>query len=288
MQAPILRAPMQRVEDWLIDHLWPVAIGVAVLVLGISFVSLAPARQTATSQVDLQHTGAVKITASLPPPVEPWRPVRRPIEMISLQSAELERLPIHYSAALRQAERRDAISFGYFDESRPDMEIALRRHMSGARPSLFIEASRRQSERGVSIGRSAQPIMVQTKFGEVETSDMEFSQGEGMRKACLAFRSAPGTPNVVEGWMCASPGSAPERPVLVCFIDRLMLLKSGEDEALRGAFQQAERRRVPCAAGSRTVAGRKPTWLDQDGARPGMRSDETTGSVPRRLRRERD
>jgi hypothetical protein len=153
-------------------------------------------------------------------------------------------------------------------------------------PSLFIDMSRQQAERGVAVTRAGQPGQLSTKFGMVEVADMTFTDASGGAQACLGFRAvSDGHSPMLNGWYCGAQGAAVDRPELACFIDRLTLLKSGDDQALRKFFTEAEQRRKPCP-NARAQAGRKATWLDHDGRAPSLRgAEDTTGSVQQRPKR---
>ncbi len=70
---------------------------------------------------------------------------------------------------------------------------------------------------------------------------MTFSDVGGAAQACLAFRRlGEGGEPTLTGWQCAAQGGVVERPELACFIDRLTLLKSGDDQSLRRFFTEAE------------------------------------------------
>jgi hypothetical protein len=272
-------------ELFLVDRLRPVAIAMAALVLLASCVTLLGGLRAPA--VDDGLTGSIVIPARLAPApaADRWRPVRRPVEVIALPAGQLERLPVAYAAHRRGEDRRDAIAFGTFDDPRPDIEIALLRGPSAVAEPLPLAAARRQAERGVAIVRRGQPQRLATKFGPLDVSEAAFSDDGGLQKACLLFRSAePPGGIAIEGWMCAAPGAAPERPALACLVDRLAVLRSGEDVALRAYFQEAERQRKPCPVQA-TAGGRKPTWLDHDGQRPPIRGEDTTGAIRRERQR---
>jgi hypothetical protein len=272
---------LHAVEGFLIERLRFVAIAVSCVILGVCAMTVYQGARSALADDTL--TGSIIIPARVGPsiPADAWRPVRRPMEIIALQAAQVERLPSSYSAHRRGDERRDTLAFGHFEEARPDVGVALLRNAAAWRDPMIVEAARRQSERGVSIDRRSQPEPLPTKFGTLDVSEAAFS-GEGqIRKACLVFRSTQPVSGIgIEGWFCAAPGTAAERPALACMIDRLAVLKAGEDVALRSWFQEAEKRRQPCPS-QQVSGGRKPTWMDQDGKRPAIRGDDVTGSIRR-------
>ncbi|MGL4239716.1 MAG: hypothetical protein ACRCTI_01255, partial [Beijerinckiaceae bacterium] len=196
---------------------------------------------------------------------------------------QFERTPAVYGARrTARNDREDSLTWQSTAPGGPEARIALVRSAQPlAPPSLFIDMTRQQAERGVAVTRAGQSGLLMTKFGPVEVADMAFSDAGGGSQACLGFRTAPdGESPVLTGWYCAAQGAAVDRPELACFIDRLTLLKSGEDQALRRFFAEAEPRRRPCPT-ARASAGRKPTWLDHDGRAPAMRSsgDDVTGSI---------
>jgi hypothetical protein len=216
------------------------------------------------------------------PSLPDWQPVRKPAELMTLTAPQFERAPAVYAARRSSRnDREDSLTWQPGAPGGAEARIALIRSASpAAPPSLFVDMTRQQAERGVAVVRAGQSGLLATKFGPVEVADMTFSDAGGAAQACLGFRTAPdGDSPVLSGWYCAAQGAAAERPELACFIDRLTLLRSGEDQGLRSFFQEAEKRRRPCST-TRTTAGRKPTWLDHDGRAPAIRgADETTGSI---------
>jgi hypothetical protein len=276
----------RRIEDFAVDNMRSISIGASaalVLLAGSLLFNEAPAVPAPAQGVDVTSTGSVHGQLRVPQAPD-WQAVRKPTEIISLQAPHLERMVASYGARRSSRnDREDTLHWQTQAPGGPEARIALHRGAEGAAaPSLFVDMTRQQAERGIAITRSGTPGLVMTKFGPVEMADMTFSDAGGGAQACLAFRRVgeAGEPNI-SGWQCAAQGAVVERPELACFIDRLALLKGGEDQGLRRFFAEAETRRRPCPT-SRNTAGRKPTWLDQDGRPPAMRgAEETTGSIAR-------
>jgi hypothetical protein len=284
-EGPRLASRLWRgVEDFLIERLGGVALVTSALVAAVCALALAEGARPPAREEGITGSVRAQSRPAVSPAPEAWQNLRRPIEIVSLQATLTEKLPISYSAARRGDERRDLLSFGHFDDDRPDIGIALRRGGPPARETLLVDAARQQAERGVSVVRGSRPDRLDSKFGALDIGEMEFLHATGVRKACIAFRSSERAGGIgIEGWYCAAPGAPAERPALACLIDRLTLLRAGEDVALRQFFQDAERRRAACPPQA-VSAARKPTWLDQDGRRPDIRGELVTGS----LRRTRD
>jgi hypothetical protein len=276
----------RRIEDFAVDNMRSISIGAsAALVMLAASVMLNDGVPTAAppTVMDSPVTGSIHGQVRVPQSPE-WQVVRKPLEIISLQSPQTERMAASYTARRSSRnDREDAIQWQATGAGGAEARIALQRGPdASAAPSLFVDMTRQQAERGIAVTRAGTPGLVITKFGPVEMADMTFSDIGGISQACLAFRRVGegGEPNI-SGWQCAPQGGVVERPELACFIDRLALLKGGDDQALRRFFSDAETRRRPCPT-SRNTAGRKPTWLDQDGRAPSMRgADETTGSINR-------
>ncbi len=261
------RGMLRAIEDFAIDNMRSLTIGASsALVLLAAALML----QDATSidshappqTIESPITGSLQGQIRVPQGVD-WQAVRKPIEIMALQAANLDRLAVTYGARRSsRGDREDSLNWQAATPGGMEARIALVRH-GGAQAS------------------GATGLLV-TKFGPVEVTDMTFSDAGGASQACLAFRRVgEGGEPTLTGWQCAPQGGVVERPELACFIDRLTLLKSGDDQALRRFFTEAEPRRRPCP-NTRTTAGRKPTWLDHDGRAPTIRGvDETTGSIGR-------
>jgi hypothetical protein len=280
---------LRRVEDLAIENMRCLTIGASsalVLLAGALMLQEMPTAHPAPSLIvmDTPVTGSVSGQIRVPQAPE-WHPIRKPVEIMSLSSPQLEKLAASYGARRStRGDREDAIVWQAAGTGGAEARIALIRQAagSGTPPSLFVDMTRQQAERGIAVTRTGAPGLLETKFGAVEIADMTFSDASGGAQACLAFRrvGAGGEPTI-SGWQCAAQGGVVERPEVACFIDRLTLLKSGDDHALRRTFAEAEPRRKPCPS-SRNTAGRKPTWLDHDGRPPAIRGgDETTGSITR-------
>ncbi len=271
--------PLQRLEDFSVRHMRSLALGaagaVATIAAAISFTEPAPQK--------LPNDPVIVGSIGEAPRVSPriaWRTIPKPVELIALQAPQFSRVAPSYVA--RQSDggdREDALVFEPGNPDLPEARIALRRPTAPmAQPSLFIDMTRQQAERGVAVTRAGAPGRLTTKFGELEVADMTFQDYQGRSQSCLAFRSDG--PIGLSGWYCAAQGAAVERPELACFVDRLALIKAGEDKDLRRYFSDAEQRRTPCPT-TRLSTGRKPTWLDSDGKAPQMRG-EITGSIGKR------
>ncbi len=282
---PVAGVPMtilHRCEDFAITHMRSLAFGAAGAVLSIAAMLALSGPAPSPELNDPVIVGSVSGMVRVPAP-ETWQLNRKPVEILSLQAPQFGRTPAQYQSRTNAAgDREDALMFENIAADLPDAKVILRRSTSTAPlPSIFIDMTRQQAERGVAVARAGTPGKLPTKFGDIEAADMTFVDGGGRNQACLAFRST-GIISLA-GWYCAAQGVGVERPEVACFIDRLTLLKSGEDKDLRKTFTEAEQRRRPCP--SRSVsAGRKPNWLDADGKAPSIRND-VTGSIGERPKR---
>ncbi len=283
---PLLR----RIENFAVDNMKSLALGASVAVLVMGAATLLPGRSSVpppaggAQNIDAGSTGSIALHMR-PLSLPEWQVIRKPPEIIALQAPQFEKLTASYVARRSSRnDREDAVLFTSTAPGGPEARVAITRKAEpSSAPSLFVEITRQQAERGVSVTRSGAPGLVMTKFGAVEVSDMTFTDAGGSAQACLAFRRLPeGHEPMLSGWVCPPHGHVVERPELACIIDRLSLIKGGEDQHLRRWFAEAEPRRRVCPTG-RNVAGRKPTWMDQDGRAPAMRGvdDTHTGSTTR-------
>jgi hypothetical protein len=272
----------EAVENVAIRHLKVLALGASGAILGLATILAMPSPlPVRVASGDPVTVGSITPLARVPTRPE-WQDIRKPVELVSLQSPLMDRIPMTYRARRSAAgDREDALIWSGGKPQTPEAEIAIVRRANAAQaPSLYIEISRRQSERGVAITRNGMPALLGTKFGKLEVADMTFTDSQNQAQACLGFRSVVASEIGLAGWFCAPQGATVERPELSCFIDRLSLLKSGEEQKLRQFFTEAEQRRQACPT-SRVSTGRKPTWLDSDGKAPAIRGD-ITGSIPRK------
>jgi hypothetical protein len=273
---------LHRVEDFAVTHMRSLALGAAGAVLSLAAMLTLSGPPLQQETGDPLIVGSISETARVPAH-SIWQVSRKPVEILTLQAPQFGRAPAQYTSRSNAAgDREDALTFEYASADLPDVRVVLRRSQSGAvAPSLFIDMTRQQAERGMAVARAGTPDKLPTKFGDIEAADMTFADTDGRHQACLAFRST-GTV-AITGWYCAPQGVAVERPEVACFIDRLTLLKAGDDKDLRKVFTEAEQQRRPCPSKGVT-AGRKPTWLDADGKAPGFRGD-VTGSIPQKPKR---
>jgi hypothetical protein len=273
---------LNRCEDLAITHMRSLAFGAAGAVLSLAGMLAFSGSPTPHESLDPVIVGSIGGAARVPAQ-QNWQVNRKPVEILSLQTPQFGRLPAQYLSRSSEAgDREDALTFESASAELPDARLTLRRNAtSGADISLFIDLTRQQAERGVAVVRTGTPGRLPTKFGDMEAADMTFTDAGGRNQACLGFRSSGSV--MLTGWYCAPKGAAVERPEVSCFIDRLILLKAGDDKDLRKMFTEAEQRRSPCPAKA-VSAGRKPTWLDADGKAPSIRGD-ITGSIGEKPKR---
>jgi hypothetical protein len=267
---------LYRVEDFAVTHMRSLALGAAGAVLSLAAMLAMSGPAPQQENGDPVIVGTITEMSRVPAPMI-WQINRKPVEILTLQAPQFGRTSAQYASRSNAAgDREDALTFENATADLPEARVILRRSQSGAiAPSLFIDMTRQQAERGMAVARAGIPDKLPTKFGDIEAADMTFTDNGGRNQACIGFRSTG--PIGLAGWYCAPQGAAVERPEVSCFIDRLTLLKAGDDKDLRKVFTEAEQRRRPCS-GKGIAAGRKPTWLDADGKAPGIRGD-VTGSI---------
>lgn len=268
-----------RIEDFAVRHMRSLAFGAAGAVAALAGVLSLTGPAAPPAVADPVIVGSLQEPSRVPA-AQNWRAVAKPVELVALQAPQFRGRQAQYAA--RQSavgDREDALVFEPGQPDLPEAKLTLRRAAgSQPQPSLFIDMTRQQAERGVAVIRAGAPGRLATKFGDLDVADMTFEDRAGRSQSCLGFRSEG--PIALSGWYCAAQNAAVERPEVACFVDRLALLKAGEDRELRAFFADAEQRRLPCPT-SRVSTGRKPTWLDSDGKAPAMRG-EITGSIGRR------
>jgi hypothetical protein len=220
-----------------------------------------------------------------------WNRIAKPIAIFGLPAPDLASLPQRYESWRHgHGGRDDRLIFGEFDARPTDnagpashLHLSMLRKMpdaARARP-FYIDLVRQASELRLSVEKTQQPTLIQTKFGPVEAADAVLTSGDQQR-ACLAFRfSHDATGLRMGGWWCAAGGRPADRQQLACVIDRLDLLSAGEDRELRALFSAADKvRDQGCTRSRIATTGRKVSWLDADGASPPLRGN---GASPARL-----
>lgn len=213
----------------------------------------------------------------LAPAPEAWQPVRRPIAIYHLESAETERLGFRLAVEARgRHDRRDTLTWSARGEAgaeagRAVIQIAIERFEAGsptARP-LFPDLAQRMAGEGYSIERMNVPGQIATKFGAIEIADAIIDLGPA-RAACLLFRRIDGIGLTIAGWYCGTPRRPVDRVSLGCLLDRLDLIGAGRDVDLKRLFAAAERNRTGCGQGR--FGARKQTWLDHEAPVPALRA----------------
>ncbi len=271
-------SPLMAIEDFAINNMKSLAVGAAGAILSLSSMMLFWSTPETARLIDPVTVGSIHSSAS--PDSGTWRLIPKPVQILSLEAPQFAGTSALYQARRNErGDQEDALNWHGAASAKPEAKVTLTRTISGGTPpSLFIDMTRQQAERGMAVKKASQVGMLETKFGAMEVADMTFADANDQSLACLAFRSAPKAASMkLSGWYCAPQGSAAERPELACLLDRLTLLKSGQDKDLHRFFTEAEQARKPCPT-TRVSSGRKPTWLDADGKPPTFRGD-VTGSI---------
>jgi hypothetical protein len=178
-----------------------------------------------------------------------WIDIARPFQLYDVSAPDFARQPQTYEARRRRdgGGREDILTLGAFGGPSPYLRLTL--HRPGGEPaaasSFFVDLARRGAEAGISLTRSSNPSPLPTRFGPVETAETTLAATQGAQASCLAFRFALGD-GVLHASGFACGGDKPiERATLACILDRLDLVASGEDSALRDAFAPSELKRDP-------------------------------------------
>lgn len=90
--------------------------------------------------------------------------------------------------------------------------------------------------------------VVESKFGPVKL--LSLIDRSGAAAPCLGFTKTFAAPSLrFEGWSCQGETPAAQRAAIACLLNRLVLLKAGNDVGLAELFARAELRRTDCASG---------------------------------------
>jgi hypothetical protein len=217
--------------------------------------------------------GAQPAIVAAPPPE--WSEIGDPLQLFDLSAPELIRLP-HFYAARRHSlgGRQDILTFGQLDGRSPFFRLMLYR-VGEEKPddaSLFVDLVRLAATGDVSVIRSSNPAILPTRFGSLETADVDLIANADP-VPCLGFRGAALEGNFrLSGFACGTRAQPISRPALSCLIDRLELDGSGDDSALADYFADSELRRDPSCAGTALGPNRiSADWIDEDDAPPPLK-----------------
>lgn len=124
---------------------------------------------------------------------------------------------------------------------RPGAELAL-----SATAAVLMEAGFHADPLHAGhLGEVEAAGMVESKFGLVKL--LSLTDRVGAAVPCLGFMKAFASPSLrVEGWSCQGETVAARRAAISCLLNRLVLLKAGNDAALAEFFARAELRRRDC------------------------------------------
>lgn len=107
--------------------------------------------------------------------------------------------------------------------------------------SLFVTIARRGADgQGLSVVKTGERGLIQTKFGPVETLEVTLS-GSG-RRICTGFATLGTAPVRLDGWLCAPLGQPPEPTAIACALDKFVV-NGQASPGLEAAFRTAETRR---------------------------------------------
>jgi hypothetical protein len=231
------------------------ALGSAVVVMGL--VELA---QTGVRTPEAPPEPAPVRQAVVTAPPAPWRTIERAAPSFSVERPELKDLPFGFEARRHTSGgREDKLVFGVFESEAPYARLALFQggRDPGAKPGFFMDLARRAGEAGLAVVRSAQPVPVATKFGDIEAAEVVLA--DSLERRCLAFRFRAGEPGLAgHGWYCGGSAAAPEPRALACLIDGLKLRPGAEAQGLDDVFAEADRRRGD-GCGPRLAEGPRKT-----------------------------
>jgi hypothetical protein len=174
-----------------------------------------------------------------------WIPATRPHPAFSLAAPELADKTISYDI-FRHPEggRKDIMAWDHAGQPFGQIEIY---RPAGEQPvfgSVIGEVTRRA---GVSSSERARAIgVVPTKFGLIQLVGFAALQGGEPRK-CMGFAAPFESPRLqISGWFCQAGTTPPAPKLVICALDRLTLLTSGNDSKVAELFARAELRRGFC------------------------------------------
>jgi hypothetical protein len=219
-------------------------------------------------------------TVSAPAPVMPpptdWTDIDHPLQLFDLSAPHYARVSQSYAARRnRLGGRQDILTFGALDGKSPFFRLTLYR--LGGEPvadvPLFVALVRLGAAADLSIVRSDNPAILPSRFGPLETADVDLAAGDAAPVPCLGFRGAGLAGRFrLGGFACGTKTVPVSRPALACLLDRLELDSGGGDPSLVGYFAESELRRDPNCAGSALGPDTiKAGWIDENDAPPPLK-----------------
>ncbi|QAY95212.1 hypothetical protein CWB41_05260 [Methylovirgula ligni] len=244
--------------------------------------------QTAAIMAILFAAGLVLICGREAPPSQPetqvvaapppeWTDIAHPLALFDLSAPQFAHLPQDYAARRNRlgGGRQDILTFGRLDGGDPFFRLTLYRVGGEAVPDvpLFVDLVRAAAAIDLAITRSANPANLPTRFGPLETADIDLAAGAAMAVPCLGFRGAGlGGAFRLSGFACGTKARPMSRPALACLIDRLEFDGEGGDPALARYFVESEMNRGrACAGTTRAPDPARANWIDEDDAPPPLR-----------------
>jgi hypothetical protein len=210
-------------------------------------------------------------------PAPDWTPIDHPLQLFDLSAPQLAHLPQSYAAERRRVGggRQDILTFGALDGHSPYLRLMLYRvgRERVADVPLFVELVRLGAAIDVSVLRSANPAILPTKFGPLETADVDLAVGTGAPAPCLGFRGAGLDGGFrLGGFACGTRTSPLSGPAFACLIDRLQFDGGGNDAALVGFFDKSELNRdQSCTGADLAPNATKADWIDRNDAPPPLK-----------------
>lgn len=177
-------------------------------------------------------------------PHEGWRLAARAPPAFAVSQFDTADATASYEVFLNAGEgRRDVLRWTTGGEpvaglriDRPGPELA-----ASETAAVLIEAG----FHGDRLGEVEAAGMVESKFGLVKL--LSLTDRVGAVVPCLGFmKTFAGAHLRFEGWSCQGETVAVQRAAISCLLNRLVLLKAGNDAALAELFARAELRRRDC------------------------------------------
>lgn len=185
--------------------------------------------------------------------VREWVASPRPHPAFSLSIAEFADKSASYNIYRHpDGGRKDVLGWD-FAGGQPFARLTVHRPIEH---TVFGPAAREIArDAGLITLQRIQPAgVIATKFGLIQLVAFSTVHG-GEARRCLGFAAPFDTPPMqISGWFC-QPGTAPvARHLVVCALDRLNLLASGNDPRVARLFARAELKRGFCPSSGPSVA----------------------------------
>lgn len=266
-RLPAFAAATLLPATWLVAKRPIVLVGLLAAGLACVLMAVIQGTSPATPRVSPAFAPAA-------PSAPAWLDIIKPIEIFSLEAADLAKSPRIYKARriLAGGGRQDTLAFGTLAGEEPALRLTLYRQGSEtyAPAPAFADIVQLAAGAGLSVVRSGLPDLMTTRFGKFQVTNVTLSGGAASSAACSGFRLVLETPALTMiGLACGGKAAGMPRERLGCVLERLDLTSGADDRPLVEFFAATELQRNGTCAGMRLGPDMlHAAWVDDRTATP--------------------